>query len=98
MPSAGSVTFVTRQRPEAHWLSVAQAGALLAGAHSGLATVAFVRCSLGIGMITRHSRSSEFKGGETRGGHVRFPNSQRRDDDTRVVLDLRSQAWPLAHS
>jgi hypothetical protein len=40
VPSAGSVTLVTRQRPEAHWLLVAQAGALLAGSHSGSATVA----------------------------------------------------------
>lgn len=40
VPSAGSVTLVTRQRPEAHWSLEAQAGALLAGSHRGCATVA----------------------------------------------------------
>lgn len=40
VPSAGSVMLVTRQRPEAHWSLEAQAGALLAGSHSGCATVA----------------------------------------------------------
>jgi Flp pilus assembly protein CpaB len=84
VPSAGSVTLVTRQRPEAHCASAAQAGALLAGSHSGSATVAAAWCQV---------EGTKGRGSVSRSGNPPQPSFVRS-----LRRHLRSQASPLAHS